>query len=388
MAVSYISALFHADDDNGTPLVGGLLYTYENWTTTPAVTYSDAGGATPNTNPIVLNSRGEAKVFIRNDIQYTFTLKTAGGTLVWDTDDVSAPLDLSALSGYAPLASPALTGTPTAPTPTAGDNTTKLATTAFIATAVAALAASVAPTACRLSITGGNLVLSRYNGNRLAINGTPQSIPGAGASLSPTGTTNSTLYYIYAYMSSGTMAIEFSATGYATDSATGLRIKNGDGTRALVGMARTSSGGAWEFCRSWYNDPGFVAKGVFTAERAAVNATTYTEVNSEIRTGWLNWLGETVCISVTGSVRIDAAFSTFQSAISIDGTTQDGMNRFESYAANADYPVGMTVNTNAAAEGYHYATIVGYGGPTFSGWFSGSASTGERTTLYVSINNR
>ena len=36
----------------------------------------------------------------------------------------------------ASLASPALTGTPTAPTPTAGDNSTKLATTAFVKTAV------------------------------------------------------------------------------------------------------------------------------------------------------------------------------------------------------------------------------------------------------------
>jgi hypothetical protein len=39
----------------------------------------------------------------------------------------------------APLASPALTGTPTAPTPTAGDNSTKLSTTAFVAAAIAAL---------------------------------------------------------------------------------------------------------------------------------------------------------------------------------------------------------------------------------------------------------
>lgn len=36
----------------------------------------------------------------------------------------------------APLASPAFTGTPTAPTPAAGDNTTKLATTAFVKAAV------------------------------------------------------------------------------------------------------------------------------------------------------------------------------------------------------------------------------------------------------------
>jgi hypothetical protein len=38
------------------------------------------------------------------------------------------------LSAYAPLASPALTGNPTAPTPSAGDNDTSIATTAFVNT--------------------------------------------------------------------------------------------------------------------------------------------------------------------------------------------------------------------------------------------------------------
>jgi hypothetical protein len=41
------------------------------------------------------------------------------------------------LSAYATLASPALTGNPTAPTPTAGDNDTSVATTAFVTTAIA-----------------------------------------------------------------------------------------------------------------------------------------------------------------------------------------------------------------------------------------------------------
>ena len=44
---------------------------------------------------------------------------------------------------FAPLASPALTGTPTAPTPTTGDSSTKLATTAFVAAAVAAQTSGV-----------------------------------------------------------------------------------------------------------------------------------------------------------------------------------------------------------------------------------------------------
>ena len=51
----------------------------------------------------------------------------------------------TASSTYAPLASPALTGTPTAPTATAGNNTTQVATTQFVGTAISNLVAG-APT--------------------------------------------------------------------------------------------------------------------------------------------------------------------------------------------------------------------------------------------------
>lgn len=46
------------------------------------------------------------------------------------------------LDSYAPLASPAFTGTPTAPTASAGTNTTQIATTAFVTTAVSNAVAS------------------------------------------------------------------------------------------------------------------------------------------------------------------------------------------------------------------------------------------------------
>ncbi len=65
---------------------------------------------------------------------------------IWDstTDGAGSGLDADLLDGqhgsyYAPLASPALTGTPTAPTATAGTNTTQIATTAFVSTAVSNL---------------------------------------------------------------------------------------------------------------------------------------------------------------------------------------------------------------------------------------------------------
>ena len=131
-AVSYVSALFHADDDSGAPLVGGKLYTYVSGTTTPAITYADDSGSTQNTNPVTLNARGEAQVFLTTGNTYSFALYTASGALIYTIDGVSGPLSSAALSAYAPLEGPTFTGNPTAPTQLTNDNSTKLATTALV----------------------------------------------------------------------------------------------------------------------------------------------------------------------------------------------------------------------------------------------------------------
>ena len=75
-------------DDNGDPLAGGKLYTYTAGTTTPKATYTDAGGATPNANPVILDSAGRAVIFI--DGSYKFRLETAASVLVREVDNVSA----------------------------------------------------------------------------------------------------------------------------------------------------------------------------------------------------------------------------------------------------------------------------------------------------------
>jgi hypothetical protein len=54
-------------------------------------------------------------------------------------------ITVSQVSGAAPLASPTLTGTPLAPTATAGTNTTQIATTAFVNTAISAVAQGLDP---------------------------------------------------------------------------------------------------------------------------------------------------------------------------------------------------------------------------------------------------
>lgn len=75
-------------DESGAPLVGGRLYTYDAGTTTPRPTYADSAGAVPNTNPVVLDARGEATVFWSG--AYKVVLKDADDALVWAVDGVTS----------------------------------------------------------------------------------------------------------------------------------------------------------------------------------------------------------------------------------------------------------------------------------------------------------
>jgi hypothetical protein len=85
-------------DLNGAPLAGGLLYTYEAGSTTPLATYTDSTGVSANTNPIVLDSRGEANVWLEGAI-YKFALYTSVGVLIWTVDNINGSTFASNATG-------------------------------------------------------------------------------------------------------------------------------------------------------------------------------------------------------------------------------------------------------------------------------------------------
>ena len=78
---------FFADD--GTPLVGGKLYSYVAGTTTPLATYTTYAGDVANTNPVILDSRGEANVWLTG-VLYKLALYDADDALIWTVDNVSS----------------------------------------------------------------------------------------------------------------------------------------------------------------------------------------------------------------------------------------------------------------------------------------------------------
>ena len=76
-------------DDSGNPCNACKLYTYVIATSTTAATYTDYTGATPNANPVVLDSAGRAAIFFSSALNYRMVLRdTTDATTYFDVNGV------------------------------------------------------------------------------------------------------------------------------------------------------------------------------------------------------------------------------------------------------------------------------------------------------------
>jgi microcystin-dependent protein len=76
-------------DDSGTPLAGGLIYTYAAGGTTPLVTYTSSTGLVAHPNPIVLDSAGRInEIWIAEGTSYKFVLKSSTNVLIGSFDNL------------------------------------------------------------------------------------------------------------------------------------------------------------------------------------------------------------------------------------------------------------------------------------------------------------
>lgn len=77
-------------DNNGNILSGGNLYTYAAGTTTPLTTYTSSAATTANSNPIVLDASGRVpyEIWINTTSTAKFALYTSTGTLIGTWDNI------------------------------------------------------------------------------------------------------------------------------------------------------------------------------------------------------------------------------------------------------------------------------------------------------------
>ncbi|SCU75511.1 hypothetical protein CNECB9_2370085 [Cupriavidus necator] len=228
---------------------------------------------------------------------------------------------------------------------------------------------------CRLSLSGGNLLLAPYNGNKLIIGGVMRTIPAAGISLAPTGLTAATTYYVYAFMNGAAMTLEASTTGHSTDATTGVEVKTGDASRTLVGMAYPVTGPAFadnyqqRLVLSWFNRRNVLVAGNFTAGRSTTSSTP-TELNSEIRNNFLCWGDEAINMNTYGIVTLagspgqqaSTGIAVDSSSVLYDASIQ--------YQRDTNSNIGTsTVGTSALlSEGFHFSTLLGYVSASNATW--------------------
>ena len=84
-------------DNNGLPLSGGLIYTYQAGSSTPATTYTTNSGTIPNSNPIILDAAGRPPQEIWLEVGYTykFIIQTSAGVTLQTLDNLYPILQTS-----------------------------------------------------------------------------------------------------------------------------------------------------------------------------------------------------------------------------------------------------------------------------------------------------
>lgn len=88
MATSIPLLKFSGRKNNGQALVGGKLYTYRAGTNIALDTYTTPAGDIENSNPIILDSRGEANVYLGIN-SYKFVLYDALDNLQYEVDNIA-----------------------------------------------------------------------------------------------------------------------------------------------------------------------------------------------------------------------------------------------------------------------------------------------------------
>lgn len=237
-------------------------------------------------------------------------------------------------------------------------------------------ATTTAFSACgRLSyVSTTQIKLSPFNGSDIVINGQVVSIPSAGVTASNSGLSSSTLYYVYAYLNSGTLTLELSTTTHATDTAAGnvgVEIKSGDPTRSLVGAIRTTSGSLFadsatqRFVRSWFNRKSAQIQSAALGASASMNGSL-TEATTSLRTEFVAWGDETLLISSALAYFNNTTGAVINTEFNLDGSTSLGAVAINGDGSGRVLPLSA-FGAYVPSEGYHYLTV-------FTSLSSGTAS--------------
>ncbi len=255
---------------------------------------------------------------------------------------------------------------------------------------VAFAGALIPATGAQLQFTSATtLTLAPFQGGALWVNGLNYPVP-ASLTVSNGGLAASTLYYIYAKITTGALALDTpSTTGY-TVGTNGMPVKSGDATRTLVGMALTNGSSQFVsqdgslFVRSYFGRTLQRSRTQFATDHTSTSGT-FVEINSEIRNSFLSWAGENVQFMTSGSFRC-AANQAASTAMDFDGgaVEQEAVSVSNNSGASSA-PCAISGVKTGLSEGLHYATLFGARDVGTATWSGTASSSSSKCSLTITV---
>jgi hypothetical protein len=247
-------------------------------------------------------------------------------------------------------------------------------------------AALIPATGAQLQLASSTqLKLAPVNGGFLWVNGFNYPV-GASVTISNSGlSTSPTLYYVYAKVSAGAVALDTpSVTGY-TVGANGIPVKAGDATKTLVGMVYTGSDTTNHFLqqdgsylvRTYFQRSLVRSRTNFTAAHTS-STNTIAEIDTSIRNSVLVWSGEDVRFGICGTTTTSSP-----SVLTCIGFDTTSVPELEASLANGVSAISVSGIKAGLSEGLHYATVLGalITGSGTATWQGGAAPLGSGAGL-------
>jgi hypothetical protein len=144
----------------------------------------------------------------------------------------------------------------------------------------------------------------------------------------------------------------------------GSKIKNGDATQALVGMAFTGAGGIFLAqgvgTLSWFTRLTVLVPSVGAQSSGPNGNTGAAELNSAARANFVTWSEESTIFGIIGYASGNTPTASVSTGIGIDNATPiASLIQQIVTTANAVQNVSMSLGEATLSEGAHYATPVG-----------------------------
>lgn len=236
-------------------------------------------------------------------------------------------------------------------------------------------------------INATTLSFTPFNGGHIKVNGVLVPIPTSGI----VGLTNTNayvngvagqslaagqVYYVYAFVNSGVLTADFSATGHATSVALtneGTEIKSGDNTRTLIGMIRTANGATTfidnaqnRYVLSWFNRR---ARNLRSATQTAnYVGPSWSGVNGAAFVYFLVWGDEACSFGVYGQSYVnDTGAASVYTGYALDQLSAAGAGLVASTLGtnNVQWWINSSLSDSmdALSEGMHTLLPAAYGAP-------------------------